>query len=270
MKILVVDLETTGFYQNSDAIVEIGIALVDTVTKKIELVFDNVVKDKKFNAKRHKNSWIFQNTNLKVEDVENANPLDDYFDKIQDLFDTYKMTAYNKSFDIRFLTAAGFKVNDIKCLMQTAKQYSTYKDKNGKQKTPSVEEIYNQFFMSNGEVYIEEHRAGADAIDEAKILLHMVDIKGSKTLIEDNSTKIPKVDKNSPEKKFRSKYKALGPDDKLPFGKFKNKTFSEVVKENPKYISWCLEKVNGFEITEDAKKLIIKKNGKIFRNNKKK
>jgi hypothetical protein len=35
---------------------------------------------------------------------------------------------------------------------------------------PSVEEIYNQFFMK-GQVYIEEHRAGADALDEGKILL---------------------------------------------------------------------------------------------------
>ena len=35
MKLLVVDIETTGFYVHSDAIVEIGIALVDTVTKEI-------------------------------------------------------------------------------------------------------------------------------------------------------------------------------------------------------------------------------------------
>jgi len=35
MKLLVVDLETTGFYTKTDAIVEIGIALVDTETKQI-------------------------------------------------------------------------------------------------------------------------------------------------------------------------------------------------------------------------------------------
>ena len=44
MKILVVDIETTGFYP-SDAIVEIGISLVDTVTRKVILVFDEVIKE---------------------------------------------------------------------------------------------------------------------------------------------------------------------------------------------------------------------------------
>jgi hypothetical protein len=72
MKLLVVDIETTGFFVNSDAIVEIGIALVDTVTKEIELVFDNVIKHDKFNSNKHKNAWIFQNTTLTVEDVEKA------------------------------------------------------------------------------------------------------------------------------------------------------------------------------------------------------
>ena len=40
MKILVVDLETTGFDSKTDLIVEISIALVDTDTKEIKMVFD--------------------------------------------------------------------------------------------------------------------------------------------------------------------------------------------------------------------------------------
>jgi DNA polymerase III alpha subunit (gram-positive type) len=177
MEILVVDLETTGFIATSDAIVEIGISLVNTKTKKVTLVFDQVVKHNKFTKWKHKNSWIFQNTTLTVEDVEKANSLNSYFKEIQALFDKYPMTAYNKSFDIRFLSANGFKVNDVKCLMKTAKQYSKFKTKTGGVKVPSVEEIYNQFFMNKGEIYIEEHRAGADAMDEGRILLHMVDLK---------------------------------------------------------------------------------------------
>ena len=177
MKILVVDLETTGLYPKWDIIVEIGIALVDTETKKIDLLFDEVVKHWKFNGDKMKNSWVFKNTSLTVEDVEAANSLKYYQTEIQNLFDTYPMTAYNKQFDIRFLTAAGFKMNDVKCLMKTAKTYSKLKNKYGGVKTPSVEEIYNQFFMKDGEVYVEEHRAGSDALDEAKILLHMVDLK---------------------------------------------------------------------------------------------
>jgi DNA polymerase III epsilon subunit-like protein len=257
MKILVVDLETTGFYQNSDAIVEIGIALVDTVTKTVELVFDKVVKHRKFNARRHKDAWIFQNTTLTVEDVENARPLEDYTQEIQGLFDKYKMTAYNKSFDIRFLTAAGFTMVDIKCLMKTATQYSTYKDKNGKIKKPSVEEIYNQFFMKDGEIYVEEHRAGADALDEAKILLHMVDIKSSGVLIfEDTPIKTKTINKT---KTTPKKYKPMGLGDKFTFGKHTGRTFSEVLLTDKGYITWCVNKLAGFEMDSEAKKIFYKK-----------
>ena len=249
MKLLVVDIETTGFYANSDAIVEIGIALVDTVTKKIELVFDNVIKHDKFNSKRHKNSWIFQNTTLTIEDVENAKPLDDYKEELQELFDKYKMTAYNKSFDLRFLKAAGFEMKDVKCLMQTATQYSEYKDKNGKTKRPSVEEIYNQFFMKNGEIYIEEHRAGADAKDEAKIMLHMVDLKGSKSMLTEDKKK------DAPVKTV----KTLDEDDVIMFGKNKGKTVGEIAKTAPHYLKWCLKEIPDFSLTAKVKKLLYKK-----------
>jgi len=253
MKLLVVDIETTGFFVNSDAIVEIGIALVDTETKQIELVFDNVIKHDKFNSKKHKNAWIFQNTTLTVEDVENAKPLSDYKDEIQALFDKYKMTAYNKSFDLRFLKAAGFKMDDVKCLMHTATQYSQYKDKNGKVKKPSVEEIYNQFFMKDGEVYIEEHRAGVDAKDEAKILLHMVGLKNTKDVLKED--KKPKPTK---------KYKPLDEDDVLPFGKHKGKTLGEVAKTNPNYLRWCEKEVPNFSITPNVKKLMYAKPKKVL------
>ena len=249
MKLLVVDIETTGFYVQSDAIVEIGIALVDTVTKEIELVFDNVIKHNKFNSKRHKNAWIFQNTTLTVEDVENAKPLDEYKEEIQALFDKYKMTAYNKSFDLRFLNAAGFKISDVKCLMQTATQYSEYKDKNGKTKKPSVEEIYNQFFMKNGEIYVEEHRAGADAKDEAKIMLHMVGLKDSKSMLTEDKKK-PAASKPS---------KPLDEDDVIMFGKNKGKTVGEITKTAPHYLKWCLREIPNFALTPNAKKLLYKK-----------
>lgn len=176
MKILVVDIETTGFYP-SDAIVEIGITLVDTKTKKSKLVFDEVIKEDKFSKRKHKNAWIFQNTTLTVEDVEKAKSLEHYRPKLQKLFDQYCMTAYNKSFDLRFLRKAGFEIKDIKCLMKGATEHSKLKDKNGRVKKPSVEEIYNQFFRTKKNIYYEEHRAGADSLDEAKILLHMVKLK---------------------------------------------------------------------------------------------
>jgi DNA polymerase III epsilon subunit-like protein len=180
MKLLVIDLETTGLYASSDFIVEIGLVLVDTDTKDITLLFDHVVKDKGFNPIKHKNSWVFNNTTLTVEDVERAEPLDSYFDELQEYFNEYLVTAYNKTFDLSFLRAAGFIVNDTTCIMHVSKKYSLLKTAGGKVKTPKMEEIYNQFFMPEGKGYKEQHRAAADAMDEGKILLHLVDLKSAK------------------------------------------------------------------------------------------
>ena len=42
MKILVLDIETTGFSEKLDAIVEIGMILTDTDTKKYKIVFNTI------------------------------------------------------------------------------------------------------------------------------------------------------------------------------------------------------------------------------------
>jgi len=248
MKLLVVDIETTGFNTKKDAIVEIGIVLVDTKTNETKLVFDNVIRDKRFDPDIHKDCWIFKNTTLTVEDVINAKTLEEYFDEIQQLFDTYKMTAYNKSFDIRFLKAAGFKMDDIECLMKAAKKYSNYIYK-GKVKTPSVEEIYNQFFVKDGDPYIEKHRAGVDAIDESKILLHMVYLK------HNPPTEREKIILT--ETKQKDTANLINVDSVLNFGKHKGKVFSEVAKTDKGYLWWCLDNIPVFKVTPEAKKLII-------------
>jgi len=66
MKIIVLDIETTGFNRYSDAIVEVGMVLVDTNTKEITHLFDKVVKDKLFDEVKHKDAWIFSNSTLKL------------------------------------------------------------------------------------------------------------------------------------------------------------------------------------------------------------
>ena len=89
MKIAIIDIETTGFIVTMDAIVEIGIVLVDTDTKKITKIFDKVVKDKNFNPKIHGRSWIFDNYDLEISDVINAKPLESYRLILQSIFDTF-------------------------------------------------------------------------------------------------------------------------------------------------------------------------------------
>lgn len=175
MKIIVLDIETTGFDRYNDAIVEVGMVLVDTVTKEIKQIYDKVVRDKRFDPEKHKNAWIFSNSTLKLNDVLNAEPLENCRKEIQDIFDKYPMTAFNMKFDVSFMEVANFKLKATKCLMETSRPYNTNLDARGRKKTPSVPEIYKQFFPE--ESYDEEHRGCDDAYHEGKILLKLVELK---------------------------------------------------------------------------------------------
>jgi len=178
MEILIVDIETTGYLVKTDAIIEIGLVLVNTDTNEIKPLFNQVVKDDLFNINKHKNAWIFQNSDLTPEEVQNAKLLKEHYEEIQSLFDKYPVTAFNKSFDVRFLETKAFKLNHIKCLMMACVDYVYLKDKRGNKKRPSVQEAYDHFFPD--EKYIEKHRGADDALHEAKILLKMCEIKSQR------------------------------------------------------------------------------------------
>lgn len=178
MKIAVLDIETTGFIVTTDAVVEIGITLVDTTTQEITKIFDKVILDPVFCKYNHKTAWIFENSNLTIEDVLNGVPLEEIEDELQKIFDTYPITAHNKSFDLRFLRSRNFEINDIKCLMRSCRENKLVYTHKGSPKSPSVEEAYQVLFPD--EHYIEKHRGGDDSIHEAKILLKLCEIKAGK------------------------------------------------------------------------------------------
>jgi DNA polymerase-3 subunit epsilon len=182
MKIAIIDIETTGFVAATDAILEIGIVLVDTDTKEIKKIFDHVVYDENFDKKIHGKSWIFENSNLKLKDVLNAEPLENYREDLQGIFNKYHVTAFNKSFDLRFLRSRGFRLTDITCIMKSCKSYGIVLYESGTVKSPSVEEAYASLFPD--EHYVEEHRGGDDAMHEAKILLKLCDIKAGLTTVK--------------------------------------------------------------------------------------
>jgi DNA polymerase-3 subunit epsilon len=145
------------------------------------------VKDKLFDEVKHKNSWIFNNSSLKLEDVLNAKPLDSYRAEIQGLLDKYPITAFNMKFDTGFMSSHNFRFKETKCLMESSKPYNKNKGKYGEPKVPSVPEIYAQFFPE--ENYNEEHRGSDDAYHEGKILLKLVELKSQKQNVTTNTKK---------------------------------------------------------------------------------
>ena len=169
MKIVVLDIETTGWLKEGGLIVEIGALILDLNTGEQIPVYDKVIKENGFNES-HKESWIFSNSSLTWDYVNNGGlPID--IELLQDLFNQYPVTAYNKAFDLNFLRSRGFIFPvEFECPMMVLTPIMKIPSKNGYSdfKWPSVIEATKWLFPNKE--YDEEHRGLSDAIDEAKII----------------------------------------------------------------------------------------------------
>lgn len=171
-KILILDIETTGFLHNGGKIVEIGITELDLTNGECKLIFDEVTHEKGITREEVENSWIVKNSSLTVDAVRHSIRLDKLKDKIQNIINSYPLgcTAYNNQFDFGFLENRGFffpkKLADpMKILTPIMKLPKT---RGYGYKWPSVEEAKRHYYGATD--YVEEHRGGQDSIDEAKIV----------------------------------------------------------------------------------------------------
>lgn len=48
----------------------------------------------------------------------------------------------------------------------------------------------------------------------------------------------------------------LGVQDTFLFGKHRNEAVEEVIVDDPSYVEWCLDEVEGFELDEEATQLL--------------
>ena len=169
--VIVLDIETTGLSPKFDMICEIGLCFLDLETGDIDPIFNIICREE--NKKFDDRSWIFQNSDLKYEDVINAPYLEDFREELQAIFNlNCPCTAYNQKFDFGFLEFRDFKIHQkfwdpmlkltpilkIPNISYYAKDY----------KWPSVWEAY--YYLFPNENYIEAHRALDDAVHEAKIV----------------------------------------------------------------------------------------------------
>jgi DNA polymerase III epsilon subunit-like protein len=186
-KISVIDIETTGLDIGNDLILEIGICELNVSNGSIKKIFDKVVREPKFSDK-HRIVWIFQNSNLKYEDVLSAPMLDTFYQELQIIFDSYPITAYNKKFDLGFLKRRGFTFKkELECPMIVSTNilkipFPSRPDRYVKNDTisprpenqykfPNVEEAWKYYFPNDD--YKEIHRAYNDAEHEARIVYEM-------------------------------------------------------------------------------------------------
>lgn len=172
-KIAIVDIETTGFQNQGGLIVEVGVVGLDLESGNISDEFDAIVRENEFGAmhRRKPYGWVFQNSDLKYEDVLLARNLTKTLPEIQGVLDKYPLgaTAYNKQFDFGFLKSRGLRVKELPCIMLSAAPVVDLPPNPGffDAKWPKVEEAWKYFFPNAK--YKEAHRALDDARHEAQI-----------------------------------------------------------------------------------------------------
>lgn len=170
MKILVLDLETTGLDPLSSKIVEIGIVELDLTTGNIEPVFESLCHERPISASEVQNSWIVQNGYISLDEIRYSPEFNTLKPRIQGIIDSYPAgcTAYNSNFDLSFLITRGIKL--AKLLPDPMKLSTDICQLPGKYgyKWPKAEEAFNHFFP--GIEYDEKHRGADDAYHEAMII----------------------------------------------------------------------------------------------------
>jgi len=172
-KVAVIDIETTGKEPERDLILEIGIVELSLISGETKILFDSLVKEPKFGEK-NRDAWIFDNSDLRFENFENAPLFDKLRQEISEILHQYPITAFNKSFDLGFLKAREINIpKELPCIMLTAQNILKipYKYDRSRYKIPNVQEAWDFFFPNSD--YIEKHRAADDAIHEAKILFEL-------------------------------------------------------------------------------------------------
>lgn len=171
-KVLIIDIETTGFSHSESSIVEVGIVSLDLNTGSRAILLDKVTYEEKTTINEIKNSWFYENTDFNGHELlESGELLTDLLPEIQRIIDSYPLgsTAYNNDFDYGFLESRAIKFpKKLPCPMKLSTPICKIKGKYKGYKYPKCQEAYDFFFPD--EDYLETHRAADDAYHEAKIV----------------------------------------------------------------------------------------------------
>ena len=169
-KILIIDIETTGCLNDGGSIVEIGAVELDLDSGTITEVFNSLCREKILTAK-HRDAWIFSNSDLTPEQVRDAPAFEEVAREFQKLVDKYTggLTAFNRAFDIPYLQDRGIKFFKLlACPMLLSVDICKIPGNFNKYKWPKVEEAFKHFYPDIE--YQEKHRGADDARHEAMIV----------------------------------------------------------------------------------------------------
>lgn len=169
MKILVVDIETTGFFPDGK-IVEVGMVELCLDTGERKIVFNEVINPGVPREELEK-CWIVTRGSITPDEILNGKRFEDVKEDIQKIVDQYEdgATAFNRAFDFPFLEASEITfVKKLPCPMLKSTPICKLPGKRGGYKWPKVEEAHAHFFPDA--CYKEIHRGADDAMHEAEIV----------------------------------------------------------------------------------------------------
>ena len=174
MKILILDIETTGFLDTGGKIVEVGIVSLNTETGARKIIFNQVCHETGITRSEVENAWIVKNSDLTVDAIRHSKNLEVLKPVIQHIIDSYPdgATAFNNTFDFGFLENRGIVFcKKLPCPMRLATPIIKLPGRRG-YKWPKVEEAYEYYFGKTE--YVEQHRGADDAMHEAEIVYEMI------------------------------------------------------------------------------------------------
>lgn len=174
MKILIIDIETTGLHPDSNYIVEIGATELDLSNGQTKIVFDSLCQDRNMTQVELQHSWIVKNGFINPRHVLKAPLIERVIKEFQEVVNQYPAgcTAYNNNFDFGFLEKAGIKfTKKLPDPMIIATPICKIVGKYDKFKWPKVQEAYDYLFPNSG--YHEKHRGADDSLHEAQIVMEL-------------------------------------------------------------------------------------------------
>jgi len=89
-KILIIDIETTGFLQQGGKIVEVGIVELDLSNGNREIIFDSVCWESGLTEKEVDESWIVKNSDLTKEAIRTSKNLKVLKPQIQEILNQFR------------------------------------------------------------------------------------------------------------------------------------------------------------------------------------
>lgn len=175
-KILVLDIETTGWLRDGEKIVELGIVVLDLTDGSKEIVYDKVFNPG-YTAEQLATKWICIEGYMSPEEILAGHNIKECLPEIQAIIDQYPngATAFNRSFDVDYLKSVGVVFNrPLPCPMLLSTPICKRPHARGGSgyKWPKVQEAWDYFFGS-GTGYVEKHRGADDAFHEADIVFEL-------------------------------------------------------------------------------------------------